>query len=640
MPLCTTLWSVVCLSIPCLGLPAEHWSYVKNIEPSLPLFLFNYSDRKLHGIFEAASSGQMNINPYAWTDNGSRRTQYPAQVQIHICLQCHPLREEQFKPIIAENYYIRNHFWFELDHAQTSKLTSLLASLAVTPGSSIPENTTNWISVHKPLPVPKRRDEGFTAVNSLFQNQSSSKTNSMDASSLAGKDRPLQNQLDIKMVEQDHEDLLLKELQELAHNNESKNLPLRDCVDNSATVNDMCLEEKGPVEEQMHLGMKNDETPCTSSNCQYIIAQLVQGMEELKAFKREQMLKMCHLEQKLAVAEEQIQKLKDRCMMLESLSNPSMRDINNSGGSSFDDLDMDPTNTASNSFDDLDLDTSKSIYLVGGYDGESWLSSLDLYFPENDVLQSLKPMSTVRSYASTAKLNDEVYVFGGGSGNLWYDSVESYNPANDQWTLRPNLTEKKGSLGGATLKDKIFAIGGGNGLESFSSVEMLDFDVGRWIRTRSMLQKRFALAAVEFNSALYATGGFDGNDYLKSAERFDPREHCWTRIASMNTKRGCHSLVVLNEKLYALGGFDGNTMVQSTEVFDPRLDLWVEGEPMNKSRGYSAAAVVGETIYVMGGLRSDENILDTVEHFKEGQGWQENMTTAVRKRCFLSAVVL
>lgn len=46
----------------------------------LPLFLFNYSDRKLHGIFEAAGPGQMNVDPYAWTSNGSERTSYPAQV--------------------------------------------------------------------------------------------------------------------------------------------------------------------------------------------------------------------------------------------------------------------------------------------------------------------------------------------------------------------------------------------------------------------------------------------------------------------------------------------------------------------------------------------------------------------------------
>lgn len=66
------------------GLPASHISYVKNIDLGLPLFLFNYSTRKLHGVFEAASPGKLNINPYGWTANGSEKTSYPAQVYVYI----------------------------------------------------------------------------------------------------------------------------------------------------------------------------------------------------------------------------------------------------------------------------------------------------------------------------------------------------------------------------------------------------------------------------------------------------------------------------------------------------------------------------------------------------------------------------
>ncbi|CAN1276897.1 B2 protein, partial [Linum perenne] len=67
-------------------LPGQHITYVKKIDPGLPLFLFNYSDRKLHGIFEAVCSGKMNIDPYGWTNDGSERTQYPAQVTLSLRL--------------------------------------------------------------------------------------------------------------------------------------------------------------------------------------------------------------------------------------------------------------------------------------------------------------------------------------------------------------------------------------------------------------------------------------------------------------------------------------------------------------------------------------------------------------------------
>lgn len=53
---------------------------MKNVKPGMPLFLFNYSDRKMHGIYEAASAGKLNIDQFAWSDGGRIKTQFPAQV--------------------------------------------------------------------------------------------------------------------------------------------------------------------------------------------------------------------------------------------------------------------------------------------------------------------------------------------------------------------------------------------------------------------------------------------------------------------------------------------------------------------------------------------------------------------------------
>ncbi|XP_059462373.1 uncharacterized protein LOC132191396 isoform X3 [Corylus avellana] len=611
-------------------LPAQHFSYVKNIDPGLPLFLFNYSDRKLHGIFEAASTGQMNINPYGWTTDGSEKTLYPAQVQIRVRLQCQPLLENQFKPIIADNYYSQTHFRFELDHAQTSRLISLLASLAVAPGTSVAQSAAKWRTIFQALPPNDAggKGKGFKALALEIEHSdhSSQKSDSTDvASSFDEDNRPLEAELDAKLVEQDEKNVILMKLKELALRCEHQDMPVLGFVDDTAVMNGIQLEDKTFLGKPTGVEEKKEESPHSSAECQSTIAQLSQEVQELKAFTEEQTQKMRILEQKLMEAEIEIQQLKDHCCVtLEPVSSPTEALVNE---------------MVIEEVDELHLDPNESIFLVGGYDSESWLSALDTYYPSQDVIKSLRPMSSVRSYASVAQLNDELYVFGGGDGYMWYDTVESYRPANDQWTLRPSLSQKKGSLAGATLDNKIFSIGGGNGVESFSDVEMLDLDIGRWIPTQSMLQKRFALAAAELNGVLYATGGYDGNDYLKSAERFDPREHSWTRIASMGTKRGSHSLVVLNEKLYALGGYDGSAMVPSVEIFDPRLESWMTGEPMKKPRGYSAVGVVNESIYVIGGVQVGQNLVDTIETYKDGQGWQETSTRAIGKRCFLSAFV-
>ncbi|XP_055812721.1 uncharacterized protein LOC129882448 isoform X2 [Solanum dulcamara] len=628
---CTNNTMKECLSKQLFGLPVQHFSYVQSVDSGLPLFLFNYTDKKLYGIYEAAGSGQMYIDQYAWTSDGSFRTPYPAQVQIRVRLLCQPLLENQFKPVIKDNYYGQNHFLFELDHVQAGKLISIFSSLAFAPSSRPSQNFAKQRSIFQGLPANDKREE-----NGRFQSQDFKDTFSY-SSGLNGKLRardtsPLhlnsnrQPEVLLDNPAEDEKDLICIKLRELFLQREFSG-GIIDRPSNEATpavvpvsinhpiIGQETLQEELPLAEEQNVNCSSDSTDYPSVIA-HVIAQLLQEMEEDKR-------KMDNLERRMDHAEQEIKQLKYRCMMLES---------SNTVCTHADEIIIDHT-------DDAHL-KHEMIFLTGGYDGVSWLSALDSYLPSFDVLKSLKPMNSVRAYASVAKLNGEFYVFGGGTASLWYDTVESYNTADDEWTVLPCMKEKKGSLAGAALKDKIFAVGGGNGIECFSEVEMYDPQVGRWISTQSMLQKRFALAAAELNGALYAVGGYDGSDYLETAERFDPREHSWSKIRSMNTKRGCHSLVALSGKLYALGGYNGSTMVPSIEIYDPRLGTWIIGEPMNHSRGYSAAAVLKESIYVIGGVQSNEEIVDVIECYKEGEGWQMPNLRAIGKRCFSSAMVL
>lgn len=107
------------------------------------------------------------------------------------------------------------------------------------------------------------------------------------------------------------------------------------------------------------------------------------------------------------VAEMEIQRLKDHCAILEPLSNPSVAFVNG---------------TIIDGLDEVHLDPNESIFLIGGYDGESWLAAVNLYDPSQDVIKSLRPMNSVRSFSSAAQLKGELYVFGGGNGNVWYDT--------------------------------------------------------------------------------------------------------------------------------------------------------------------------------------------------------------------------
>lgn len=99
--------------------------------------------------------------------------------------------------------------------------------------------------------------------------------------------------------------------------------------------------------------------------------------------------------------------MKDNYSMLASVFNPPIRT---------------QPESIPDALDEKLLDPRKAIFLVGGNNGSLWLSSFEAYFPSCNVIKSLKPMSSERSYASAAVLNEELYVFGGGDDGSWYNS--------------------------------------------------------------------------------------------------------------------------------------------------------------------------------------------------------------------------
>ena len=76
-----------CFNTGVFGLPPEYGPFVANVKQGMPLFLFDYTFRKLYGVFEAASDGSMDISRTTFRSTG--RT-YPAQVirSCHDPLDC------------------------------------------------------------------------------------------------------------------------------------------------------------------------------------------------------------------------------------------------------------------------------------------------------------------------------------------------------------------------------------------------------------------------------------------------------------------------------------------------------------------------------------------------------------------------
>ncbi|KAK3010137.1 hypothetical protein RJ639_011794 [Escallonia herrerae] len=116
-----------CFDRRLFGLPYALANFVKDIKAGMVLFLFEYEQRKLYGVFEAISDGAINVVPHAYHSSGK----FPAQVQFGIIWKCYPLSEADFHDAIKDNYYSANKFHLGLSKEQVHRLLWLFNSKKV-----------------------------------------------------------------------------------------------------------------------------------------------------------------------------------------------------------------------------------------------------------------------------------------------------------------------------------------------------------------------------------------------------------------------------------------------------------------------------------------------------------------------------
>ena len=72
-----------CFKREIFGFPYDHADFVMGVKTGMLLFLYDFEDKKLYGVFEADSDGAMNIIPNAYSSISHQK--FPAQVPYVSC---------------------------------------------------------------------------------------------------------------------------------------------------------------------------------------------------------------------------------------------------------------------------------------------------------------------------------------------------------------------------------------------------------------------------------------------------------------------------------------------------------------------------------------------------------------------------
>ncbi|CAK9223580.1 unnamed protein product [Sphagnum jensenii] len=682
---CTNSTMGECLNQNLFGLPSQHFRYVKHIEAGMPLFLFNYGGRTMHGIFEATCDGALNINPNAWQADKTSRTPFPAQVKFSVRQKCSPLIEAVFKEAISDNYFSTTHFMFELTHTQKDHLLSLFLQNMQTPltKSPAPKSTTNssklgtqkavkksvevdndWpqptttttdLSSEWRIKTPPKLERGVTSTTAEEELENFQQLGTEDEIVSADgfyKYSQKYDVLDLYITGSSKDSAATNEPSlystiELDKNEQSHAINGVGKMSNKDL--DKAARQRSILEKLQRLDPSRADISQESQNISALEKKQPQVLNVSSQGDAQQQLPPWQTElSKNRNENSQINMATEITALKQEINNLRLHNergpASQTGNGTLETSSIEVssrTHLLGGSVQKSTTFLQREIYILGGL-ADTWLESVLVFSPATNQMRGAAPMLAPRSYAAASLLDSNIYLYGGGDGSSWSDSAECYSITTGRWEVCAPMRLKRGSLGGATVGNCIYAMGGGNGLLHFNEVECYEPVLGTWIPSTKMLEKRFCVAATELNGAIYALGGFNGEDYLRSVERFDPREGLWTQIPAMGSKRGSLSATVLNGKLYALGGFDGTNFLNTVEIFDPRGHAWMPGLSMTSKRAYGAAVVLDDALYVLGGMEDIQTKwwIVQIERFVESRGWEDVAHDAVKNRSFVAAAVL
>ncbi|XP_065809506.1 kelch-like protein 18 isoform X2 [Labrus bergylta] len=225
------------------------------------------------------------------------------------------------------------------------------------------------------------------------------------------------------------------------------------------------------------------------------------------------------------------------------------------------------------------------LYAIGGYDGQSRLSTVEVYNPETDSWTQVSSMNSQRSAMGTLVIDGHIYVCGGYDGKSSLNSVECYSPETDRWTVVTEMSASRSAAGVTVFDGRIFVSGGHDGLQIFNTVEYYNHHTNRWHPAAAMMNKRCRHGAAALGSHMYVAGGYDGSGFLSGAEVFSSASGQWSLLVAMNTRRSRVSLVSTSGRLYAVGGYDGQSNLSSVEMYNPDTNRWTFRTPMVSHEG-------------------------------------------------------
>ncbi|MFZ5988353.1 MAG: S8 family serine peptidase, partial [Bacillota bacterium] len=240
-----------------------------------------------------------------------------------------------------------------------------------------------------------------------------------------------------------------------------------------------------------------------------------------------------------------------------------------------------------------------------------------------------KRMLSAKGDMAVAASDSEIYLIGGYDGTRYLSTVEVYNPAAGEFTKRdaasmiPNMPTARRGAKAVLIGRKIYVIGGYDGTQYLDKVEVYDLDSidKQWITkqknstTETWMTPRSNFGMAAYGGKIYVFGGVNSSGYLSSIEEYNPATNTWTTLSvRLSTARKDLAACTMSGRIYTLGGTNGSVL-GTVEEFDPETKTIKSWPILSKSRSAFGAAVAYNRIFIVGGIDGNKVLSDVAEYF-------------------------
>jgi influenza virus NS1A-binding protein len=122
----------------------------------------------------------------------------------------------------------------------------------------------------------------------------------------------------------------------------------------------------------------------------------------------------------------------------------------------------------------------------------------------------------------------KLYVVGGNDGQSCLSTVEIFDPATYQWSFGPTINMPRANVGVSVIQDRLFAVGGFSGKLFLNNIEYLSADCKQWCMYVPQENKMLAAA-----SSMQSLNGELDDDQNK--QKLDDHQNSPCKITEMNS---------------------------------------------------------------------------------------------------------